>query len=73
MSAQESVAPTIAQRLILDTLTEVPQTPAQIKRRRPGSVPVATVRRLLGELQALGLARTATSASSPGVTAWVKA
>lgn len=57
---------TLAQRRVYDVLSDVPLTPAQVKRHLPGRVPVATVRSLLAQLQALDLAQTAEHRYTPG-------
>lgn len=63
---------TIAQRRVYDVLSDVPLTPAQVKRHLQGRVPVATVRVLLAQLQALDLAQTAEHHCTPGITAWTR-
>jgi len=63
---------THAQRRVFSVLTATPQTPAEIKRRLPGRVPVATIRRLLVELERDNDAARAIHDKHPGITAWVQ-
>jgi|SRR5665647_801714 len=64
---------TYAQALVLRTLTTKPQTPAELKDKLPGRVPVVVIRDLLAELREQGLAATAIHAKHPGIVAWVRA
>lgn len=64
---------TTAERRVLAALSgSQPRTPAELKRRMPGATPVATVRSLLGSLEAKGLAavRIAPDAFT-NTTTWV--